>query len=140
MHPHTPQATAVSPDAPIDVATVDVCPRPRRPRGPTRAARDALSVGDGASGDDAPPDTPRLDTPKKHPRGPIRSTAHSLSEADAARYLGVSRAFLRQGRARTKGSGPPYCRFGRAVRYRVMDLDAWIAAHRIDPSARKRRA
>ena len=140
MHRHTPQATAVSPDAQIDVAAVDMRPRPRRPRGPTRAARDALSVGDGASGDDAPPDTPRLDTRKKRPRGPIRSTAHSLTESDAAQYLGVSRAYLRQGRARAQGSGPPYCRYGRAVRYRISDLNAFIAAHRIDPSARKRRA
>lgn len=130
------QAAAVSPDAPIDVAAVEVAPRPRRSRAPIRAARDGLSGGGGASGDDAPADKP------KRLRGPIRSTPHSLSEADAALYLGVSRAYLRQGRLKTdgKGTGPAFCRFGRAIRYRLTDLDAWIAAHRIDPSARKRRA
>src|SRR5687768_9228521 len=86
---------------------------------------------------DAPPDASRLDKPK-HPRGPIRSTPHSLSEADSAAYIGSSRAYLRQGRA--KGTGPAYIQFGRAIRYRRPDLDAWIAAHRIDPTARARRA
>ena len=138
MHRRHAASTAVSPDAPIDVAAVDMRPRPRRPRGPTRAARDALSVGEAQWRRR----TARYATarhPQKRPRGPIRSTAHSLTEADAAQYLGVSRAYLRQGRARAKG-GPPYCRFGRAIRYRATDLNAWIAAHRIDPSARKRRA
>lgn len=28
---------------------------------------------------------------------------------------------------RLKGDGPPFAKIGRAVRYRVADLDAWVA-------------
>jgi excisionase family DNA binding protein len=90
-----------------------------------------------ATGSDAPIGTPRAGQPKR-PRGPLRSTAHSLTEADAAPYLGCSHAYLRQARAR--GEGPAYVQLGRAIRYRVTDLDAWIAAHRVDPTVRARRA
>jgi predicted DNA-binding transcriptional regulator AlpA len=31
---------------------------------------------------------------------------------------------------RVTGGGPPYIRLGSAVRYRLEDLDAWIAANR----------
>jgi predicted DNA-binding transcriptional regulator AlpA len=59
-----------------------------------------------------------------------RSTPHSLTEPDGASYIGMSRAFLRQGRQ--QGRGPAYIKVGRAVRYRVEDLDAWISAHRVE--------
>ena len=82
---------------------------------------------------DAPLDAALVDVTLRakptRPRGPIRSTPHSLSEADGASYSGVSRAYLRQ--ARAQGKGPAFCRFGRAVRYRIEDLDAWINAHRV---------
>jgi len=29
---------------------------------------------------------------------------------------------------RVKGFGPPYCKLGGAVRYRRVDLDAWLAS------------
>ncbi|MFO1351542.1 MAG: helix-turn-helix domain-containing protein [Gammaproteobacteria bacterium] len=60
----------------------------------------------------------------------------ALDEADAARYLGVSRSYLR--RRRMEGyrekvtPGPPYCRIGGAIRYLLADLDAWLTAHRVD--------
>jgi excisionase family DNA binding protein len=47
-----------------------------------------------------------------------------INEAEAAKYLSLSRSFMRQ--ARVKGTGPVYRKFGRAVRFRVQDLDAWI--------------
>lgn len=58
-------------------------------------------------------------------------TPRTLHEPDASRYIGLSRAYLRQ--ARAQGRGPAYLRIGRAVRYRVVDLDAFLDAHRVEP-------
>lgn len=54
----------------------------------------------------------------------------TLREPDAASYIGISRAYLRQ--ARMHGRGPSFVRIGRAVVYRRDDLDAFLTAHRID--------
>jgi predicted DNA-binding transcriptional regulator AlpA len=56
--------------------------------------------------------------------------AHTIREREAARYLDMSVAWLRQGRMR--GRGPSYIRAGRAIRYRTADLDAWLQAHRVE--------
>lgn len=56
--------------------------------------------------------------------------AHALREADAARYLAVSRAYLRSGRMH--GRGPAFVRIGRAVVYRVTDLDCFLDQHRVE--------
>lgn len=61
-----------------------------------------------------------------------------ISEADAARYLGVSRSFLRESRMngirKNRSEAPPFIRLGggRAIRYCVEDLDAWIDKHRVE--------
>jgi excisionase family DNA binding protein len=48
-----------------------------------------------------------------------------LNTTDAAKYLGVSKAFLE--RDRWAGARVPFIRVGsRAVRYRLTDLDAYI--------------
>lgn len=47
-----------------------------------------------------------------------------LNEPATAEYLGVSRSFLRQ--ARVTGRGPAFVRMGRAIRYRVLDLNTYI--------------
>lgn len=57
-----------------------------------------------------------------------------LHSRDAARYLGVSEAWL--ARERWKGAGgPAYIKVGgasgRAVRYLRADLDAWISSNRV---------
>jgi predicted DNA-binding transcriptional regulator AlpA len=61
-----------------------------------------------------------------------------LSEKDAARYLGVSRAFLREsrmnGNRRGRTPAPPWVKFGRSVRYDIRDLDKWIAEHKEFPA------
>jgi excisionase family DNA binding protein len=50
---------------------------------------------------------------------------HLLSTKEAARYLGVSAAFLE--RDRWAGARIPFVRVGtRVVRYRLADLDAFI--------------
>lgn len=53
-----------------------------------------------------------------------------LNQQEVASYLDKSIAWCE--RARWDGSGPPYIKVGRAVRYRADDLLAWIEenAHR----------
>ena len=47
-----------------------------------------------------------------------------LNEIEAAKFLKLSRSFLRQ--ARMKGTGPIFCKAGRAIRYRLSDLELWL--------------
>ena len=60
---------------------------------------------------------------------------NALNEADASRYIGYSRSFLRkdrcEGHRRNRTPGPAYIKIGRAVRYLLSDLDAWLLAHRV---------
>ncbi|MBT7942619.1 MAG: helix-turn-helix domain-containing protein [Alphaproteobacteria bacterium] len=48
----------------------------------------------------------------------------------AAEYLGMSRQFLEIARHRGDGSGPPFIKLTRAVRYKKSELDDWMAARR----------
>jgi predicted DNA-binding transcriptional regulator AlpA len=50
-----------------------------------------------------------------------------LTEAQAADYLSLSMRTLQAWRVR--GVGPKFCRLGRAVRYRLADLAAWLDTH-----------
>ena len=62
------------------------------------------------------------------PTGPARPAA-LINEKDAAAFLAMSVHYLRQ--ARVKGRGPAYARFGRSIRYRPADLDAWLSTHMV---------
>lgn len=57
-----------------------------------------------------------------------------LTDPEAATYLGVSLSFLRQGRMEgrraNRSPGPPFIKMGKAIRYDLQDLDAWLAANR----------
>jgi hypothetical protein len=55
----------------------------------------------------------------------------TIKEKDASCYLGMSVAWLRQ--CRMRGRGPKYLQLGRAVRYRVQDLNEYLAAHVVTP-------
>ena len=59
---------------------------------------------------------------------------HLLTEPEAARYLAVSRIFLRkrriEGRREKHTRGPPCVKCGCAVQYAIDDLDTWISEHR----------
>lgn len=63
-----------------------------------------------------------------------------IDEAAAAQYISMSVAFLRadrcRGRTGSRTVGPPWYKFGRSIKYSIDDLDAWVAAHRIDRAAR----
>ena len=65
---------------------------------------------------------------------PAHNTALVVPELRAAEYTGLSAAYLRK--ARAKGKGPAYVRFGRAVRYRIADLDKYINEHRVETGSR----
>ncbi len=57
-----------------------------------------------------------------------------LTDPETATYLGVSLSFLRQGRMEgrraNRSPGPPFIKLGKAIRYDLQDLDAWLAANR----------
>lgn len=55
-----------------------------------------------------------------------------LHEVQAAKLLAVSPAWLQ--RKRWEGGGPEYVKHGRAVRYELSAINAWIAAHRVAPA------
>ncbi len=60
-----------------------------------------------------------------------------VNEKKAAEYLGTSAATLRVLRcngATKKGMQvPPYVKLGKAVRYDLADLEAYVQAHRVTP-------
>ena len=53
-------------------------------------------------------------------------TPDILDTPETASYLRLSKPTLE--RLRLTGDGPPYCKLGKAVRYRKSDLDAWLAS------------
>jgi hypothetical protein len=75
-------------------------------------------------------------TPRTRPTIPLPEW---LNDRDAARYIGMSTAYLRadrsRGRVRGTTPGPAYHRKGRTIQYRREDLDAWLSSCRIDRSA-----
>jgi hypothetical protein len=54
-----------------------------------------------------------------------------LTTEQAATFINYSTQFLEISRHKADGSGPPYIKQQRAVRYRRADLDAWMAARRV---------
>lgn len=49
-----------------------------------------------------------------------------LKEEEAADLLSMSRHFLRRDRISASSIGVPFIRIGSAIRYRRLDLEAWI--------------
>jgi hypothetical protein len=70
-------------------------------------------------------------TPHSEIRTQTQVTSAVLTEQDAASFIQMSRSFLRK--CRRFGRGPVYHRVvgGRAVRYSVADLQAWLDANRV---------
>jgi hypothetical protein len=58
------------------------------------------------------------------------TASHALAEPEAAVYIGYTQSALRAWRR--LGRGPAYVRHARSVRYLACDLDAWLAAHRVE--------
>ncbi|WP_332751040.1 helix-turn-helix transcriptional regulator [Sphingomonas sp. RB1R13] len=65
---------------------------------------------------------------------PCRAQSNfAINTAGAAHYLSLAESTLEK--ARVTGSGPRYCKLGRAVRYRLSDLDAWMAARAVSSTS-----
>ena len=60
-----------------------------------------------------------------------------LNEQEAAKYLGLAVQTIRNKRSGPAGGGEHlvYFKIGRSVRYRVEDLEAFLAKHRVDHKA-----
>ena len=71
---------------------------------------------------------------KVHERITIEKRA--LTDPEASKYIGMSESFLRQSRMngdrQNRTPGPLYIKIGRAVRYLIEDLDAWLDEHRVN--------
>lgn len=69
----------------------------------------------------------------------IDQSSNVLTEKDAAKYIGMSRSFLRQDRMngfrKRRTNGPVFIRVGRNIRYHLADLDAWLDERRIRRNA-----
>lgn len=77
---------------------------------------------------DAPPQLRR--TRERDPRTLIHIEQQAFTEAEAARFIGFCRSYLRH--ARQDGCGPPVVRIGRQVRYLRSDLLHWLESHRAE--------
>jgi predicted DNA-binding transcriptional regulator AlpA len=56
-----------------------------------------------------------------------RMKRRGITTPEAGEYVGCSAAALRAWRK--SGRGPRFFRAGRLIRYRIQDLDEWIALH-----------
>ena len=63
-----------------------------------------------------------------------QAARHVVDEKQAAAYINLSVKTLQARRAAHKA--PAFLKIGRSVRYRLVDLEAFLAAHRVDPEAR----
>lgn len=57
-----------------------------------------------------------------------------VDEKQAAAYVNLSVKTLQARRAAHKA--PAFLKIGRSIRYRLVDLDTFLSAHRVDPEAR----
>lgn len=53
----------------------------------------------------------------------------------AAERIGLASKTLEN--MRTRGDGPQFMKLGRAVRYRIADLDAWMAARLVSSTSER---
>lgn len=60
-------------------------------------------------------------------------TALTVDTDGAARHLGLATSTLEK--LRTYGGGPRYVKLGRAVRYRVSDLEAYLAERVVESTS-----
>lgn len=65
---------------------------------------------------------------------PIKRTL--LTAREAADYLGVQVQTLAVWRSRNKRQNLPFVRVGKAIRYRLADLERWIDERTVSPPAK----
>lgn len=59
----------------------------------------------------------------------------TLNTSGAAEYLGLAESTLEK--MRVTGDGPAFVKLGRAVRYRISDLDAYLAERVVSSTSQK---
>lgn len=59
----------------------------------------------------------------------------TLDTRAASRRLGLAESTLEK--LRVTGGGPVFCKLGRRVVYRLVDLDAWIASRRVGSTSER---
>ena len=64
----------------------------------------------------------------------VLSDEQSFNQNHAAQYLGISVGFLKK--LRLDGGGPCYCKIGKKVLYKRIDLDAFIDSSRVSTTNR----
>jgi excisionase family DNA binding protein len=56
-----------------------------------------------------------------------------LDTTEAARFTGLSQSTLEK--LRLRGGGPPFLKLGRLVKYRAIDLEAWLDARLMETTS-----
>jgi len=56
--------------------------------------------------------------------------SRTLTDREAAIYIGMSASWLRQSRVTGNPDAPPFLKIGRSVRYLRADLDIWLEHQR----------
>jgi predicted DNA-binding transcriptional regulator AlpA len=73
---------------------------------------------------------------RSQPSNAVAVENSAVAEREAAPYLGMTTSWLRKGRR--DGTGPPYIRIGRSVRYILRDLDSYRERRRVEPKPKAR--
>ncbi|MBF0429286.1 MAG: helix-turn-helix domain-containing protein [Magnetococcales bacterium] len=55
--------------------------------------------------------------------------AQYLATIGAAQHIGLGKSTLEK--LRLTGGGPTFCKMGKAVRYKISDLDSWMDSRRV---------
>ncbi len=61
--------------------------------------------------------------------------ANVIDTVQAAKFVGLAKVTL--DKMRLVGNGPPYVKMGKAVRYRIADLESWVEARVITSTSQK---
>jgi predicted DNA-binding transcriptional regulator AlpA len=59
------------------------------------------------------------------------TTKRLVGNNEAAEYCGIAGQTLALWRSQRRKNQPPYIKMSRAIRYRISDLDAWLASNTV---------
>lgn len=74
---------------------------------------------------------PPRDTDGTMSTTPEISKTVTMPSQEAARYIGMSEAWMRKGRMHRSTDAPPYMQIGKSIRYLRADLDRWLESRRV---------
>lgn len=73
-----------------------------------------------------------------HVDSALSTTEKMMKQSEVADYCQLSEAYLQASRG-GRCDGPPYVQIGRAIRYRLRDVEAWLES-KLQEAKRKRSA